>query len=890
AAGAKLSQSKIKVTYAADTYNALVEEGVGEGKTVEFALGNIPNRADEELVISETDSYEYLATAYVLFPGKKTDKVTTDLTLTVPTGLNKDVVIEVPAAPAQRNYRTNVLGNLLTNSADFTVVVDPIYSGDYTPVSAWDGTTVTEPQVVDGKYVITSAAEFAWLSGKTLQYDVLMAKSVDMAGGVFKGMLSDGHAFDGAGYAIYNVTFNYTTEGQDWSSLFVTGGGNVDNSDISVKNLIIDGANVIADKSENGNAAVIASYAEGDVVIENVTVRNSSVNGTLNMGALIGIVTGSSNSTVKNCTVENTSINTYNVANESGNVGTICGRVVGKLTVENTKVAGSTINAYINRTGEQRAVSKYIGNFYGGSNAELTVTGATIEDVTINVLNEENKDQVCIYGEFLGGWQNEGGKVTINGTEYTRNATISDAAAFAEAVKNAKDGDVIQVTGNIAITELKAGANVTIIGMGEDAVLDFTGDSNYSDCSGNITFKGLTIKLDSSRTYYSVGLHNQGGTHVYDNCKFEGVATSWGNCTYNNCTFTNATSGSYAAWVYGVGEVNYNNCTFSGVDRAVKVYTDTDANVTVNYNNCKFIASKVNKTAVEIHAPENNVKNAIYTVNINNAQLTNMNSVAEHYGNQYFNIETPRAIVTVDGETSARVATDDVLAAVLGVSSKTVNVDLAGDVAFNGRTNAYKCENLNINGNGNTLTVKDGYRTYMATAGGKITLKDVDFVRETTGGTHWHDNNMKFVSDVEMNNVTFNKGICIDAVKAVMNNVTITKNKVATYALFVTTGSDVTMDGCTITHADGVAGRGIKVTKEDADVTAPTSLKISNTSFNTVEKAAILVYSQSATKVELSNVNITNVTEDNVNAVWVDEDAADYFDLVTVTGGTKVQE
>ena len=165
AAGAKLSQSKIKVTYAADTYNALEEEGVGEGKTVEFALGNIPNRDKEELVISETDSYEYLATAYVLFPGKVSDKVTTDLTLTVPTGLNKDVVIEVPAAPAQRNYRTNVLGNLLTNSAEFTVVVDPIYSGDYVEnvdktetVSTAEELQAAIDAAVEGNNVITFGA------------------------------------------------------------------------------------------------------------------------------------------------------------------------------------------------------------------------------------------------------------------------------------------------------------------------------------------------------------------------------------------------------------------------------------------------------------------------------------------------------------------------------------------------------------------------------------------------------------------------------------------------------------------------------------------------------------------------------------------------------------
>jgi hypothetical protein len=36
-------------------------------------------------------------------------------------------------------------------------------------------------------------------------------------------------------------------------------------------------------------------------------------------------------------------------------------------------------------------------------------------------------------------------------------------------------------------------------------------------------------------------------------------------------------------------------------------------------------------------------------------------------------------------------------------------------------------------------------------------------------------------------------------------------------------------------------------------------------------------------------VDITG-TPDAVNAVWVDADAAAYYDLVTVTGGYKAQE
>jgi hypothetical protein len=42
--------------------------------------------------------------------------------------------------------------------------------------------------------------------------------------------------------------------------------------------------------------------------------------------------------------------------------------------------------------------------------------------------------------------------------------------------------------------------------------------------------------------------------------------------------------------------------------------------------------------------------------------------------------------------------------------------------------------------------------------------------------------------------------------------------------------------------------------------------------------------------ITLSNVDINNVAADKVNEVWVDADAKDYYDLVTVKGGTKAQE
>lgn len=898
---AVVTSSQLVINGVPTQYNVFTGEATGLQNLTytDAAILYQTNTTSNEKITVDGTSYNYLTMAYVLAGETATsDKSTHNATFTFNREDGTTVsTVEISNLPIQRNYRTNVVGGLLTKTEGYRVVIDEAFEDDHI-VSYWDGQTVKEPTVVDGAYIITSAPEFAWLSGKTLANDVVFAADIDMNNYTFKGMLSGGHALDGKGYTLSNVVLNYTTEGQDWSSLFVTGGGNGANSSIDVKNLTVIGANVIADKSKNGNAAVIASYAEGTVNIENVTVKNAKVNGTLNMGALVGIVTAQSETTIKNCVVEGAELNTFDLANESGNVGVVAGRVVGKLTVENTSVANSTINAYIGRDGQQRAVAKYIGNFYGDG-ANLVVTDGSIDNVTINVLSESNTDQVCIYGDFLGGWQNNGGTVTINGVNIEKSAgVISGAEAFNTALANAQVGDVIGFEGEIAITELKAGAAVTIVGMSEDATINATNDGQWTGCSGDITFKNLTIKLANNREHYNVGLHNQGGTHVYENCNFEGIATAWGNCTYNNCTFTNAVDGKYAAWVYA-GTVVYNNCEFNGVDRAAKVFNENaNSGLNVTYNDCTFKATGTNddKTAVEV-AVENNTE-AATIVTINNATIENMKK-AEHYGTEIFNIEYTKSnswgngIVTVDGETHAVVCKEAAISTVMGMNSKNITMNLCQDTELSNGTSTkwggaatetVKIGSVSTDESKWTLTLSNSYRDYVQTNGAKVVMEKVKLASSENKGTHWHDYAPKFECDVEMTGVDMLNSFCFEK-KAVLKDIKINCSwPNAVYALWVVAGADVTIDGADITSV-----RGIKITDENAPA-EKTTLKVSNAKFTTTAKAAILATTKYGADIIVSDLDLSSVAADQTNAVWVDEERTDYFDLVNVSGGTKFQE
>ena len=272
--------------------------------TYEFAEKTVPT----ETLEVNGKNYTYVAMNYVGFADALGTQVTVSYVINTTEGNIDNEIKNVPVKP---NYRTNIVGNLITSTSDYTITLEDKWAGVADEYEIWDGETKNEPKVVGGKYIIRKASEFAWLEApQTLEYDVVLASDIDMGTNTFKGILSNGKSFDGAGHTLMNVKLDYTSEGQEWSSLFVTGGGGLANSKINVMDLIIDGAYVVASKSDDGNAAVIACYAEKEVVIENVKVRNSIVNGTQSIGALVGHVAADL-TTIKNCEVDTVTLTTF---------------------------------------------------------------------------------------------------------------------------------------------------------------------------------------------------------------------------------------------------------------------------------------------------------------------------------------------------------------------------------------------------------------------------------------------------------------------------------------------------------------------------------------------------------------------------------------------------
>lgn len=113
AAGYTVSESTIGVA----TYNTLnlLSGEVSNPVTATFVKKPIPTE-DSKFSVNSKD-YKYLSMSYVLVPkDKETVDIAFDYTLTNRTFTN---------VPVQRNYRTNIYGSLLTNTANFNVVIAP---------------------------------------------------------------------------------------------------------------------------------------------------------------------------------------------------------------------------------------------------------------------------------------------------------------------------------------------------------------------------------------------------------------------------------------------------------------------------------------------------------------------------------------------------------------------------------------------------------------------------------------------------------------------------------------------------------------------------------------------------------------------------------------------
>lgn len=253
--------------------------------------------------------------------------------------------------------------------------------------------------------------------------------------------------------------------------------------------------------------------------------------------------------------------------------------------------------------------------------------------------------------------------------------------------------------------------------------------------------------------------------------------------------------------------------------------------------------------------------------------------------------------------TSVYAGTEQELLDALTADKQNIVVELTADNLVydvdawqNNAMGGASTEKITIIGNGNTLNFKHNnsdWNNVVTNNGATLVLKDIKVTNSDHNDGPWNRHDINFGCDVELINVESDKAMAFKA-GAKLTNVTISDANTATagtYAIWIQpNGQTVTLDGCTIDMLECVSGRGIKIDEQYVDEPAKVTLIVKNTVFKTLKKSAILVKSKAGADINLSNVDISKVAADSTSAVWVDSASAEFFDLVTVTGGTKHQE
>ena len=254
----------------------------GEAAEVTFALADLPT------VTFPIAGYNYLAMNYLLVSADKSSDNAITIRYDEASGVDTRTFENVPL---QRNYRTNIYGNLLTNTTEFDVEVNPDFDGTQCTVST---TAELKEALAAGVTDIQLAAGTYYLKGLTLTADATIS-GTDAATTIVSLQLADGDPSYGEYYMDargHKLTFNNVTYSQTGNGIYAIMEHNGTSGTLFADELVMN--NCIC----NGTLSIVADKA----TLKGCTVNNDRKSAT--QGYPI-IVFGNDNCKVllDNCTV-----------------------------------------------------------------------------------------------------------------------------------------------------------------------------------------------------------------------------------------------------------------------------------------------------------------------------------------------------------------------------------------------------------------------------------------------------------------------------------------------------------------------------------------------------------------------------------------------------------
>ena len=645
ASGIEIEKSKVTIENAATSINLLTGE-VGGEQTVEYGFDIIPAQfATPETLDVDLDkdgtkeNYVYLSMSYILANDETTGYAKTaledlDFTFAPISGNNINFSEGLNAVPVQRNWRTNIIGKILTGDVTFNITIDPIYDGEYNngeaqPVNINGVYYATIQDAVnnvnDGDVIKVATGTYTEVvkvaSGKNFTLEaagpnVVIAALDHQSNGTPSTVKVKGITFDNS----ITLAGWFTGTAQNIAPCVGAWGGNLTFEDCTF---------IVAGTSGRETGVMTWWTTKNNVMslsFNNCTFEGQNDHANARAMQIYGYV----NMEVSNCTFNTNKDYTLKYVANEGNIATFSNNIVNNS--ENFVELGSSV--------------------YPGSNYTANIINNTLGNgVNTHIIaNNENQNV------------NLNGNVSVIAEGVVKDANGNYIASSNEGITNAiSDGatTINLIQGNYVIPSSAQGKTLTIIGTGtpEDVKVAVTkvgsGGENcdYGLDGSTVTFESITITTNSS-TY--IGYARCNGT--YKNCVINGTYTLYGDSKFERCTF-NVSGDVYNIWTWGAKNMEFDRCTFNSDGKALLLYQEGTNTVNLTVKSCIFndnggLTSK--KAAIEIgDAPYGATSTYNVTVSgttVNGYEINNegFNTGTTLWGNKN-SMPAERLNVTIDG-------------------------------------------------------------------------------------------------------------------------------------------------------------------------------------------------------------------------------------------------
>lgn len=254
AAGMEPVKSVFTATDVATIFDTFEAEGKEAKDVVTFTESALPG----ETLVTKAGDYKWMTMNYILPMGKQDAKHISNVTAEFIPETGITVKASSPQTPVQNNYRTNILGNLLTSQVIFNIEIVPIFNEPDNDID-----------LVNIKNAESLKALFATGGEAILTEDLVLDKTVAVETG--KEVVLDLN-----GKTISNTTDIWNTAANDWSLLSVRGGSltikgagtlQAKENDCFAVDVMDGGKVVIEDGTYVGNAHAVYVF-EGSVEIK----------------------------------------------------------------------------------------------------------------------------------------------------------------------------------------------------------------------------------------------------------------------------------------------------------------------------------------------------------------------------------------------------------------------------------------------------------------------------------------------------------------------------------------------------------------------------------------------------------------------------------------------